>query len=77
MIKTISKSQFKPKCLQYFREVQETGREIIITDHGQPVLKLTPFSQKTPDILASLRNTILEYHDPLEPVGVDDWEVLS
>lgn len=42
MEKIISKSKFKPKALQYFREVEKTGQQIIITDHGKPVLKIIP-----------------------------------
>jgi hypothetical protein len=38
MEQVVSKSQFKPRALQYFREVQEKGLELIITDHGKPVL---------------------------------------
>jgi len=35
----ISKSKFKPRALHYFREVEQTGRELIISDRGKPVLK--------------------------------------
>jgi prevent-host-death family protein len=38
----ISKSRFKPKALEYFRRVQETGKPIIIADRGKPVLKIVP-----------------------------------
>ncbi len=30
----ISKSRFKPHALQYYREVEQTGNELIITDRG-------------------------------------------
>ena len=36
----ISKSKFKPRALEYFREVEKTGKALIITDHGKPVLKI-------------------------------------
>ena len=76
-MQTISKSRFKPKALQYFREVQETGHEIIISDHGRPVLKISPFREDTKTILGELRNSVVQYDDPLEPVAEDDWDVLK
>jgi antitoxin (DNA-binding transcriptional repressor) of toxin-antitoxin stability system len=43
MAQTISKSKFKPRALEYFRKIQETGEELVLTDHGKPVLKITAF----------------------------------
>ena len=77
MENVISKSQFKPRALQYFREVQEKGVELIITDHGKPVAKIIPYSRNDEDVLKSLRNTVLKYEDPTEPVGLEEWEALS
>ena len=76
MDKIISKSKFKPKALQYFREIEQTGRAAIITDHGKPVLKIVPYNRPD-DILKELRGSVLEYIDPTEPVGLKDWEVLK
>ncbi|SPD75164.1 conserved hypothetical protein [uncultured Desulfobacterium sp.] len=76
MKKIISKSEFKPKALHYFRIVQKSGKELIISDHGRPVIKIVPYEDNTEDILKSLRNTVSEYVDPTEPVGLDDWESL-
>ena len=36
---TVSKSRFKAKALELFRQVERTGKPIIITDRGTPVLK--------------------------------------
>lgn len=77
MTQTISKSKFKPRMLQYFREVEETEEEIIITDRGKPVLKISPYKEEESNPLAALRNTVIEYQSPLEPVGENDWELLK
>jgi prevent-host-death family protein len=74
---TISKSEFKPKALHYFRLVQKSGTEIIISDHGKPVAKIIPYSDNSEDILKSLRNSVKKYIDPTEPVGLPDWEILK
>jgi prevent-host-death family protein len=39
----VSKSQFKAKALEFFRQVESTGESVIITDHGVPTLEIKPF----------------------------------
>ena len=65
----ISKSKFKPQALRIFREIEKNQEEIIITDRGVPVLKIAPYSENGKEGLEALRNTVLEYQDPMEPVG--------
>lgn len=77
MPETVSKSRFKPQALKYFRQVQENGQDLIITDHGKPVLKISPFQEKPQSVLEELRNSVLRYDDPLDPVAEDDWDVLK
>lgn len=73
---SVSKSQFKPKALAFFRKVQETGQELVITEHGKPVLKIVPYVEDPEAALHALRGTVVAYRDPLEPVGEEDWEAL-
>jgi prevent-host-death family protein len=73
---TVSKSRFKAAALEYFRQVERTGKELIVTDRGQPVLKIVPYAKSPVDALAALRGTVLRYDDPLEPVDVESWEAL-
>ncbi len=78
MGRTVSKSKFKPRSLEYFRQIEESGEELIITDHGRPVLKILPYSKRDPaDALKALRNTVLKYDSPTEPVGSNEWEALK
>ena len=77
MAKTISKSKLKAKALEYFREVERTGTELIITDHGRPVLKLVPYRRERDSSVSSLRETVVRYDAPTEPVGDLDWEALE
>jgi prevent-host-death family protein len=74
---TVSKSKFKPKALEYFRRVEETGEEIVITDKGRPVLKIVPYREKKADPRAALRGSVLRYDRPTEPVGLGEWESLK
>lgn len=76
MSQMIPKSRFKPRALNYFRQVEQTGKEIIITDRGKPVLKLVPYTEKPEAWLKPLRGSVKRFHRPTEPVTSDDWEAL-
>lgn len=73
----VSKSQFKPHALEYFRQVEKTGKPLVITDRGRPVLKLVPYREDPNEALKELRGSVVKYQDPTEPVGLEDWETLS
>ena len=77
MKNSVSKSEFKPKALEYFRQIEKTGKDLIITDRGKPVLKITPYSQDPTELLKLLKNSVVKYEDPLDPVGLEDWEALQ
>jgi len=77
MEEMISKSQFKPRALEYFRRVEKTGKELIISDHGKPVLKIVPYTENPEEALKTLRDTVIKYDDPTEPVGLEDWNALK
>lgn len=76
MVQTVSKSGFKPKALEYFRRIQETGEEIVLTDHGKPVLRISAYKPDPAAALRSLRNTVVRYREPLEPTG-SEWDALT
>jgi prevent-host-death family protein len=69
MGQVVSKSNFQNHALEYLKEVENTGEELIITDHGKPVLKLIRYGQNLKATLESLRGSVVRYDDPTEPVG--------
>lgn len=73
----VSKSQFKARALELFREVESTGRSVIVTDHGKPSVEIRKYRDKSVDPLALLRGSVIDYKDPMDPVGDGDWEVLG
>jgi hypothetical protein len=73
----ISKSEFKAKALEYFRQVEATGEAVVITDHGNATLELRRFSGNERSPAERLRNTVSRYEGPFEPVAADDWEALK
>ena len=74
MTTTVSKSRFKARALELFREVERTRKPIIITDRGNPVLKLSPYADDPRETLRVLRESVVRYDAPTRPVGDDDWE---
>ena len=70
----VSKSNFKPKAFEYFRLVEEKRQEILITDHGRPVVRISPVDEADEHELSALRGLVVKYVDPYEPVGSEDWE---
>lgn len=69
----VSKSDFKAKALEYFREVEATGESMVVTDHGKPALEVRPYRSLDRDPLEVLRGSVIRYDDPTEPVDAE-WE---
>ena len=76
-MKKISKSKIKPNLLQFLRQVEQSGEELIITDRGIPVLKIIPYSEDTEKHLKDLKGTVMKFDNPTAPVGLQDWEALK
>jgi antitoxin (DNA-binding transcriptional repressor) of toxin-antitoxin stability system len=70
----VSKSQFKAKALELFREVELTGKAVIVTDRGKPAVEVRRYRDKRRDPLTILKDSVAEYHDPTSPVADDDWK---
>ena len=77
MKRSVSKSKFKPRSLEYFREVESSGEPLIITDRGRPVLTIAPFGKAVEEKFLRLRNVVIKYDRPHEPVAEDEWESLK
>lgn len=77
MIQAVSKGKFKARALEFFRQVQQSRKPLIVTDNGKPVLKVIPYEEEPEAELATLRNSVLEFRDPLLPVGEKDWNALK
>ncbi len=42
----VAKGKLKARMLEYFRQVQESGEELLVTDNNVPVLKVVPYRRK-------------------------------
>ena len=70
MDRRVSKSQFKPRALEFFREVERSGDTLVITDHGRPVLRLVRYETNPTDLLRPSLGSVLRYDRPTEPLGI-------
>jgi prevent-host-death family protein len=70
----VSKSALKAKMLEYFRRVQDTGEELIVTDNNEPVIRITAIRKRRPasEVFADVRGRVVYRGDLLEPT-VDEW----
>lgn len=80
--KQMAAGEFKAKCLGLIDDVHETGREVIITKHGQPKAKLVPFAapEKKPFLgrLVGLGEIIGDPDDLINPVfPPEDYDMLK
>lgn len=73
----VSKSQFKARALEYFRQVEASGESVVVTDHGQPKLEVRPYQARALQPLDVLRGSVLRFERPADPVGEDDWTALA
>ena len=74
---TVSKSVLKAKMLQYFRDVEESGEELLVTNNGKPVLKVIPFQLKKTcrEVFGAHQGKIKYYGDLLENTSAEWKEI--
>ncbi len=70
----VSKSEFKARALELFRQVESSGQSLIVTDHGEPTLEIRPYRAVKRSPLELLRGSVILYVGPTAAVGEDEWE---
>ena len=80
----VPKGKFKAKALSYFRQIEETGEPLIVSDHGQAVLEIRPLKPQkatTSAVLAAYRSAgpsrLPSEAELLAPVPETTWNALS
>lgn len=71
---TVSKSLLKAKMLEYLRQVEETGEELVVTDNGRPVVMVVPIRTRTSaaEAFGDVRGRVVYREDILAPT-TDEW----
>jgi prevent-host-death family protein len=73
-VETVSKGVLKAKMLEYFRRVEETGEELVVTDNNVPVLRIVPIRVRRPasEVFADVRGRV-RYHEDIMTPTTDEW----
>jgi prevent-host-death family protein len=71
---SVSKSALKARMLEYFRKVEESGEELVVTDNNVPVLRIVPIRRRVPaaELFADVRGQVA-YHEDVTASTGDEW----
>lgn len=47
-VRTIGAREFKERCLQILREINETGETVVVTRHKVPIARISAFQHERP-----------------------------
>ena len=85
-LRQMAAGEFKAKCLAIMDEVNETGRPLVVTKRGEPVIEVFPArngknKKKKDDFFGRLKGIIEIVGDPddlVKPiVPLEDWDMLK
>ena len=73
IMRTISKSKLKSKLLEFLRLV-ESGEEIIVTDRGKAVVKISRYGNtpSTEELFREMRGKV-KYFEDLTTSTTEEW----
>ncbi|MDA3951107.1 MAG: type II toxin-antitoxin system prevent-host-death family antitoxin [Spirochaeta sp.] len=78
-MKTLAKSKFKAKMLEIMREIEATGEEIVVTDHGRPCIVIGPYVPKRDaskrdvrEVFDDMDGRLILHEDPDLPT-LNEW----
>ena len=79
MTRTISKSKLKANMLRIFREIEESGETLIVTDRNQPTLVIHPIKskRKVDEVFAPYRGKMRILEEDVNAPTDEDWEALQ
>jgi antitoxin (DNA-binding transcriptional repressor) of toxin-antitoxin stability system len=74
----ISKGVLKAKMLEYFRDIERTGQDLIVTDNNKPVLRISSISQErktAKEVFKKYRGKV-KYKEDVNTPTSNEWEDL-
>lgn len=77
-MKTMVISEFKAKCIAVLKNVYDTGKPLVVTRRGKPLVQVESvvhYPKKR--ILGSLKGWIVTKGDLIHDSSSKDWESLS
>ncbi|MHC5925671.1 type II toxin-antitoxin system Phd/YefM family antitoxin [Nostoc sp.] len=76
-MKSISKNKLKSQLLEFLRLVESEGEEIVVTDRGKPVVKISKYAQapSTEELFGEIRGRVKYFEDLTTPT-TEEWAQL-
>jgi antitoxin (DNA-binding transcriptional repressor) of toxin-antitoxin stability system len=73
----VSKTALKASMLEFFRKVEESGEDLIVTDRNRPVLRISRIRIRTSakELFADVRGKVV-YHADIMASTEQEWEGL-
>ena len=70
---SVSKGVLKAKMLEYFRQVEQSKEELIVTDHHKPVLRILPYKAHhlPTDVFTQCKKVI--YYEDITTPSTQEW----
>jgi prevent-host-death family protein len=75
MMQKMAAARFKAQCLAVMDQVLQSGRPIVITKHGKPVVKLVPASEGEDEFFGALAGIARVAGDIENAAPASDWGV--
>ena len=71
---SISKIKLKANMVRIFRDIEESGEELIVTDHNRPVLRIQPIDQKktAEEVFGAIQGGVV-YREDIDTPTTDEW----
>ena len=73
-MQNISKSKLKSRLLELLRYVESEGEELIVTDRGKPVIKISRYynAPTTEELFGQMRGKV-KYSEDLTTSIIEEW----
>lgn len=72
-MRKMAAAQFKAQCLAVMDHVSRSGRPVVITKHGKPVVKVVPAIEYEDEIFGALSGIARISGDIENTVPAGDW----
>jgi len=71
----IPAAQFKARCLAMMDQVAETGRPVVVTRHGRPMVQIVPVKADEDEIFGYLKGKGRIAGDIENTIPFSDWNL--
>ena len=71
----IPAAQFKSQCLAVMDQVAESGRAVVVTKHGKPVVQIIPVQSDENEIFGFLAGKVRIVGGVENTIPLSDWNL--